>query len=97
MIEGRVMTPPNLPAEAKEPNGRGATLVNQTFLPGSGTVCSYTEWDPLEEVIVGIVDGATFPSWHMALPASTAQQPARDFRQELGTAIPARAGDAARE
>lgn len=27
-------------------------------------VCSYNEWDPLEEVIVGIVDGAMISSWH---------------------------------
>jgi amino acid adenylation domain-containing protein len=27
-------------------------------------VCSYNEWDLLEEVIVGIVDGAMIPSWH---------------------------------
>jgi amino acid adenylation domain-containing protein len=27
-------------------------------------VCSYNEWDTLEEVIVGIVDGAMVPSWH---------------------------------
>jgi amino acid adenylation domain-containing protein len=27
-------------------------------------VCSYNEWDLLEEVIVGIVDGAMVPSWH---------------------------------
>ncbi|WP_280524510.1 hypothetical protein [Xenorhabdus cabanillasii] len=30
-------------------------------------VSSFAEWDPLEEVIVGIVNGARFPSWHMAL------------------------------
>jgi amino acid adenylation domain-containing protein len=30
----------------------------------SSPVCSYNEWDPLEEVIVGIVDGAMVPSWH---------------------------------
>lgn len=29
-----------------------------------GPVNSYNEWDLLEEVIVGIVDGAMFPSWH---------------------------------
>jgi amino acid adenylation domain-containing protein len=36
----------------------------------SSPVCSYNEWDPLEEVIVGIVDGAMVPSWHtiIALP-----------------------------
>ncbi|MFC6887064.1 MULTISPECIES: amidinotransferase [Actinomadura] len=29
------------------------------------TVSSFNEWDPLEEVIVGIVDGAMLPSWNM--------------------------------
>lgn len=27
---------------------------------------SHNEWDPLEEVIVGRVDGATIPEWHVA-------------------------------
>ena len=33
----------------------------------TSSVCavnSYNEWDPLEEVIVGIVDDAMFPSWN---------------------------------
>ena len=38
-------------------------------------VSSYNEWDPLEEVIVGIVDGATVPPSHIALKATL---PARD-------------------
>ncbi|CAM9883841.1 unnamed protein product, partial [Discosporangium mesarthrocarpum] len=29
-------------------------------------VNSHTEWDPLEEVIVGRVDGATVPEWHVS-------------------------------
>lgn len=29
----------------------------------TGPVCSYNEWDPLEEVIVGSVDGAYVPPW----------------------------------
>jgi glycine amidinotransferase len=29
----------------------------------AGPVCSYNEWDPLEEVIVGVVDGACIPAW----------------------------------
>jgi glycine amidinotransferase len=32
-----------------------------------GPVCSYNEWDPLEEVIVGRVDGATIPASHIAV------------------------------
>jgi glycine amidinotransferase len=35
-----------------------------TTVTNSSPVCSYNEWDPLEEVIVGIVDGAMVPSWH---------------------------------
>jgi len=30
---------------------------------------AHNEWDPLEEVIVGIVDGATIPPWETATPA----------------------------
>lgn len=30
-------------------------------------VCSYTEWDPLEEIIVGRLDGAVLPSSHIAV------------------------------
>ncbi|MEG4503826.1 amino acid adenylation domain-containing protein [Microcoleus sp. F6_B4] len=37
---------------------QSATVIN------SSPVCSYNEWDPLEEVIVGIVDEAMVPSWH---------------------------------
>ncbi|MEG4594112.1 amino acid adenylation domain-containing protein [Microcoleus sp. F8_C2] len=37
---------------------QSATVTN------SSPVCSYNEWDPLEEVIVGIVDEAMVPSWH---------------------------------
>jgi len=31
--------------------------------PGGCPVNSHTEWDPLEEVIIGSVDGAMFPAW----------------------------------
>jgi glycine amidinotransferase len=35
--------------------------------PGPSPVSSYTEWDPLEEVIVGCLDGATIPSNHITV------------------------------
>ena len=39
--------------------------MNKTDGPAqSSPVLSYTEWDPLEEVIVGIVDDAMLPSWN---------------------------------
>src|SRR5205085_5954953 len=33
-------------------------------------VNSFNEWDPLEEVIVGVVEGATVPAWHVTLQAT---------------------------
>jgi len=33
-------------------------------------VNSFNEWDPLEEVIVGVIDGAAIPSWHVTLKAT---------------------------
>ena len=43
---------------------------NENISKSPCPVNSYNEWDPLEEVIVGIVDGATFPKQHVALKAS---------------------------
>ncbi|GLE05099.1 hypothetical protein PINS_up014083 [Pythium insidiosum] len=37
-----------------------------TTSTGTPVVNSHNEWDPLEEVIVGRVDGATIPEWHVA-------------------------------
>ncbi|OKJ94642.1 amidinotransferase [Streptomyces sp. CB03234] len=62
----------------------------------TGPVCSYTEWDPLEEVIVGIVDGASFPSWHMALPPVLPEDQVETFRTRAGRPFPAEQVDAAR-
>ncbi|MFI9719857.1 amidinotransferase [Streptomyces sp. NPDC052396] len=52
-------------------------------------VSSYTEWDPLEEVIVGIVDGASFPGWHMALPPVLPAGMHETFRTRAGQPFPA--------
>ncbi len=46
-------------------------------------VSSHTEWDPLEEVIVGRVDHACVPSWHPVL-AATMPVKHRDFFQQQG-------------
>ncbi|WP_407285761.1 amidinotransferase [Streptomyces sp. BP-8] len=51
-------------------------------------VCSYTEWDPLEEVIVGIVDEASFPTWHMALPPVLPGNQHATFRRNAGQPFP---------
>src|SRR5262249_23520582 len=33
-------------------------------------VSTFTEWDPLEEVIVGTLQGATVPEWHVQLEST---------------------------
>ena len=52
-------------------------------------VSSFNEWDPLEEVIVGIVDGATVPPSHIALKATLPDDQLAFFRKEAGKPFPA--------
>lgn len=59
-------------------------------------VCSYTEWDPLEEVVVGVVDGACFPTWHRALPPVLPAAHRDTFRRHAGRPFPRELVDAAR-
>lgn len=60
-------------------------------------VSSYNEWDPLEEVIVGIVDEASFPTWHMALPPVLPEEQIDTFRRCSGKPFPAERVEAARK
>ncbi|WP_197321540.1 amidinotransferase [Saccharomonospora sp. NB11] len=62
----------------------------------TGPVCSYTEWDPLEEVVVGIVDEACFPPWHVALPPVLPENMHETFRTQAGKPFPKERIEAAR-
>ena len=46
-------------------------------------VSSFNEWDPLEEVIVGIVEGATVPPWD-SITQATMPDHAAEFFKKLG-------------
>jgi glycine amidinotransferase len=59
-------------------------------------VCSYNEWDPLEEVIVGIIDDASFPTWHMSLPSVLPGDQVETFRSQAGRPFPPHQVEAAR-
>ena len=59
-------------------------------------VCSYNEWDPLEEVIVGIIDDASFPTWHMSLPSVLPADQVETFRSQAGRPFPPHQVEAAR-
>lgn len=52
-------------------------------------VSSFNEWDPLEEVIVGIVDGAHFPPFDDAVGAPLSQSQRATFRDLAGQPFPA--------
>lgn len=51
-------------------------------------VNSYTEWDLLEEVIVGVVNGAHFPPWDIALQAVLPEDQHRVFQKNAGNPFP---------
>eukprot|EP00755_Sulcionema_specki_P017688 Sspe_Gene.64995::Locus_38497_Transcript_1_2_Confidence_0.750_Length_2090::g.64995::m.64995/K00613/GATM; glycine amidinotransferase len=63
--------------------------------PTSKVVCSYTEWDPLEEVIVGTVEGATVPEWHPACRAVWPRKQWDFFKENQGKPFPKHLIDAA--
>lgn len=51
-------------------------------------VNAFNEWDPLEEVIVGVVDGASIPSWHSIIRATTPEQHWDFFKKFGATSFP---------
>ena len=51
-------------------------------------VNSHNEWDLLEEVIVGIVDGATFPPYHITVEATMPHDQLGRFRENAGKPFP---------
>lgn len=60
-------------------------------------VRAYNEWDPLEEVIVGVVDGAHFPPWHPAVGAPLSPEQRAVFQEHAGQPFPADQIAAARD
>jgi glycine amidinotransferase len=51
-------------------------------------VRTYNEWDPLEEVIVGVMDGAAVPHWDVAVAATTPGRSEELFRRRAGGPFP---------
>lgn len=51
-------------------------------------VNSHTEWDPLEEVIVGRVDDATIPEWHVSGKAVWPAKHWDMFKNQAGRSFP---------
>lgn len=51
-------------------------------------VSSHTEWDLLEEVIVGVVDGSHFPPWHISLEPVLPENQLENFKKNSGKPFP---------
>ena len=55
----------------------------------AGTVVnSSTEWDPLEEVVVGVISGGVFPSWQDSMYATIPESAWQTFQQLGGQPFP---------
>jgi glycine amidinotransferase len=70
-------------AEAASGSRGGAVPVN-----AGNPINSYNEWDPLEEVIVGRLDGATIPSGHISVISNLPPFAARVCRLTAGFRYP---------
>ena len=57
--------------------------------PRDRPVSTFTEWDPLEEVIVGCLDGAVFPTWQSSMNATVPLGAWETFKKQGGSAFPA--------
>lgn len=62
---------------------------SQLTEPTIPVVNSFNEWDPLEEVIVGRLDGAVVPPWHVTLKATMPRRHWDFFRSFGGQPFPA--------
>src|SRR3989338_10865042 len=57
---------------------------------GRSPVWSCNEWDPLEEVVVGVVDGATVPCWDAMLEATAPSHASWFFKKYGGKPFPSK-------
>ena len=83
----RFRTPNYRAASLGSPMIQHAELLKEKMETKS-PVCSYNEWDPLEEVIVGRVEGATIPPMTIEVKANTNEQWWEFFQKNSGKPFP---------
>jgi glycine amidinotransferase len=62
----------------------------------TAVVNAFNEWDPLEEVIVGVIEGSCVPSWDVTLEATMPPNQRNFYQQNGGKPFPKEQVDAAR-
>lgn len=65
-----------------------AALADAPTAANAGVVNSYNEWDPLEEVIVGRIDDAVVPEWHVTLESTMPEGSWEFFKRRGGQRFP---------
>lgn len=73
---------------AEEPRRYPTDIMAPGTAHAGRVVSSYNEWDPLEEVIVGVMHGASVPPWHVALRATMPARYWEFFREHGGKPFP---------
>ncbi|MEU2603718.1 amidinotransferase [Streptomyces albus] len=66
-----------------------ATHTPGTVHRSTSAVNSFTEWDPLREVVVGTLAGGVFPTWQDAMTHTVPESAHSVFRERGGTPLPA--------
>lgn len=70
------------------PETRETPLEMHSKATAQPAVSSHNEWDPLEEVVVGILDGARVPSWEPTIPVTMPRDQWSFFRSQGGRPFP---------
>ncbi|SDN05298.1 glycine amidinotransferase [Ensifer sp. YR511] len=75
--------------------GPGRTI--ETAPTTSPAASSYNEWDPLEEVIIGVIDDAVVPAWNVEVEATMPAKNRAFFVEQAGQYFPSDHVRAARD
>ena len=85
----RLHTLNNHGASIGSPKVQQVDLLKEKRMDEKSPVCSYNEWDPLEEVIVGRVEGAHIPPMKIEVKANTNAEWWDYFQENSGKPFPA--------
>jgi glycine amidinotransferase len=80
--------PLNLALTQGEEAPLGSAPISLAERVGGAVVSSYTEWDPLEEVVVGRLGDGVFPTWQDSMYATMPESSWRVFQARGGSPLP---------
>jgi glycine amidinotransferase len=78
------MSPSESPSADREPPASSLPASPAHASPSAYPVNTFNEWDPLEEIIVGVVEDALIPPWETITPAVVHDSAQWDFFKAEG-------------